>query len=146
MTKINFNTFLTTTLLFLSVFSQPYFLVYAQTEEGPSGENDQIITNTTKWLMDGLKYVHINIDAGGFISRLRNDFKPKEWLSSAGGELSGTSGKDLGPKISQLWLKTNEWMESRIGISIEEGIGRFLVSVFVTIFKFLAGVLKSIVR
>ena len=120
-------------ILILFVLNPTHLSIYAHEEGGSNIENDQGITDTIKGLADRLKDVHITrIDTSGFINRLKNDFRPKEWVS----------GEDLGPKISQLWLKANEWMESHMGISVE-GIGSFIVSKFVSVFGFFVGLLRG---
>ena len=138
--KMNSNNVVVTILIFLLFLSPTRLFVYAQRE---GDFNDRgIATDTIKWLTDGLKYVRINIDINGFIGRLKSDFKPKEWLSSAGGEISGVSGENLGLKIGQLWDRINGWLQDKIGFSIED-VGSFLAGVFVAIFKFLVEVLKK---
>ena len=77
--------------------------------------------------------IKINIDLGGFINRLKSDFRPKEW-ASRGKIVQG---------LENVWTEANGWMESHLGVSIQK-IGSFIGSIFVWVFKLLAGIFKKI--
>jgi|GEM_PF-5199439 len=77
--------------------------------------------------------IKVNIDLGGFINRLKSDFKPKEWAS----------GGKIVQWLENAWIQTNAWMESHFGISIQK-IGRLVGSIFIWIFEFSVGILKKV--